>query len=581
MIFDTSAWIGYGVAIGIAFLGGWMMGRSTRKNQKIEQKEQISEEQTTLIDTLITQQLELSNSLIIAKDTQKAKDTFLANMSHEIRTPLNGIVGFLALLRESKLDPKQLEYVTMCENSSKILLTIINDILDFSKMEAGKFELDLQPYNCKEELLQTAQLFTQKMEQKGLDFKITIDPNLPECVVCDTNRLKQVLINLLGNSIKFTHQGGVEFKIELLAKTEHKATIRYSVKDTGIGIPKEKQALIFEAFSQADRFIATKFGGTGLGISIAKNIVELAGGKLMLESEVDKGSEFYFILEPALCDHATKIQENNGSHSEYLYKDTHILVAEDNPTNQILIEILLKQKGITCTIAHDGQVAYETYKGDPSRFTLILMDIQMPVMDGVAATRSILEFETQNNIPHTPIVALTANAIKGDKEHYIANGIDGYLPKPIDKRAFESVLFEYLHNRAIEKSYTNDEIHEENPKEDPTPPLYDLALVARKFELEERAVLRLLQSFFKGYGEKKEEFAIACRALDFGTIRSFAHTWKGSSGTIELTKIYEITKEIESYALELDGAYDYVEKMNELDAVVGEYKLFFQSITKR
>ncbi len=526
------------------------------------------EKDSLMINNLIEYQLELSNSLIIAKEGQKSKDIFLANMSHEIRTPLNGIVGFLALLRETNINEAQLEYINMCQNSSKILLTIINDILDFSKMEAGKFELDKQPNNCKFELLNTAKLFTTQIEAKGLKYFITIDQNLPDCLVCDSSRSKQVLINLLGNAVKFTSGGEIHFDVKLLSKTDTTARIRYSVKDTGIGIPKEKQSLIFEAFSQADKFISGKFGGTGLGISIAKEIVSLAGGELLLESDTGKGAEFYYILTLDICNQIIKNDLNTQKSLNMLNKHK-VLIAEDNKTNQMLIEILLKKRSIEVEIVENGKLAIDAYRKNPALYDLILMDIQMPIMNGIDATKEIIKYEIENHIPHTNIVALTANAIKGDKETYFEAGMDNYLPKPIDTNTLDKILSQYLIMKNDEPVVENSF---KNVDKDADKVQYDVEKVAEEFGITTKMVLKLLKSFFSGYEGKSTLLLQACKDKEFETIRTICHTFKGSSGSVKLNMIFELTKEMEQNAREENSDFAYIDTCNKLQILIQEYK---------
>lgn len=552
------------------------------------QMNKSKEKDAIYINQLIQHQLELSTSLIAQKEGEKSKDLFLANMSHEIRTPLNGIIGFLSLLKQTPLSKQQKEYLEMSQNSSKILLTIINDILDFSKMSAGKFELDLQPNNCNIELARVAKIFTAQMEQKGLKFTVDIDKNFPLCIMCDSNRLKQVFINLLGNAMKFTKEGEVIFSVKVLEETEHKATIRYSVKDTGIGIPKEKQALVFEAFSQADKFIGTKFGGTGLGISIANNIIAMAGGKLQLKSEIDKGSEFYFVLTVQKCANELSLikSEKEMMYETIHYKENHILVAEDNKTNQMLIEILLKQRGLKPTIVDNGQMAVDYYMQDPNKYALILMDIQMPIKDGIMATFDILDFEKTHQIDHTKIVALTANAITGDREKYFENGMDDYLPKPIDSKDLDSVLQKYLPIESITSLNLEDINNSESldttilDGEISEVILYDLGKVEKEFGIDRKTLFKLLKTFFQNFNDNKEELLTKCKEKDFDNIKKISHFLKGSSGSMKLEKVFQITQEMEYEALQKNAQFDWEEKVLLLEKSVEEYKAFLNTLIK-
>lgn len=268
-------------------------------------------------DKLKEHQTMLEVSLERSQSAQKAKDMFLSNMSHEIRTPLNGIIGFLSILEDmDNLNSEQKEYIDIINSSSDLLLNIINDILDYSKISSSKLKLDRVPSNCKKELSSISKLFATKIESKGLNFILDFDENIPDCIMCDKNRFKQILVNLLSNSLKFTQKGEIKFSAKLISKTSDTATIKYSVKDTGIGIPQSKQKIILNSFEQADNSITREFGGTGLGLSIVKGILELTNGELNLNSIVNEGSEFYFTVESKRCN-KTLIKEDTDENISF------------------------------------------------------------------------------------------------------------------------------------------------------------------------------------------------------------------------------------------------------------------------
>lgn len=380
----------------------------------------------------------------------KAKSEFLANMSHEIRTPMNAIIGFSDILADEDLTAEQKQDVNLIRESGHNLLTLIDDILDFSKIEAGQLNTEIIDCSLAKLLNTVGPLMRPTAIKKGLEFGIVEDSGLPAQIRSDPTRLKQCLINLIGNAIKFTNEGHVWVKVSL-EEYEGKPYIRFDVADTGIGIPKEKQETIFEAFTQADGDTNRKYGGTGLGLTITKQLVELLGGELGLTSEAGKGSVFSFTI-PANVDVAKQplLDRNNiDSDADPAHGETeqpeysgNVLVAEDVKTNQMLIKSLLERLGVQVTIVDNGNEALQ--KALTCQFDLILMDIQMPYMNGYEATEGI----RKEGIT-TPIIALTANAMKGDEEKCLEAGCNDYLPKPIDHRELFKMLDEYLPVKAV------------------------------------------------------------------------------------------------------------------------------------
>ena len=364
----------------------------------------------------------------------KVKSEFVANMSHEIRTPLNSMFGFIKILQEKDLDEESKKYLNIIEKSGENLLIIINDILDFSKIEAGKMGVEEIEFNPKEEIEVIHNLFASSASEK--DILLELKNNLKWCITSDPTRIKQVISNLLSNAIKFTPK---HKKIILNAQyDENKEELLIEVIDGGIGIPKEKLEHIFESFSQVDNSITRKYGGTGLGLTISHKLIELLGGELKVESEVDKGSKFYFTIpakKTKLCPKNEKIETKNILDEKF---NKHILIVEDNPANQMFMKVILNKMGLTFDIANDGFEAIEKFKNNT--YDLILMDENMPNMNGIEATKKIREIEKQNNLTHTIIVALTANALEGDKERFILAGMDDYLSKPLDVEKLKTIL---------------------------------------------------------------------------------------------------------------------------------------------
>ena len=491
---------------------------------------------------------ELEEAKLAAQSALEAKGNFLANMSHEIRTPMNGILGFVDLMQNTQLDDNQTKYMSTIKNSTNTLLTIINDILDFSKLDSNKLEIEYIPADIKALSANVFSILKPLALKKSLKCNLEMDEDLAPCLLLDSTRLSQILTNLSSNAIKFTpDNGSVINRVKVIKTTHSSQTILFEVIDTGIGIALENQEKIFKAFSQENDSTTRKFGGTGLGLSISVQLVESMGGKLEVESTQGEGSRFYFTLELQRCSQAEakeKRESNKGAQIAVSLKDKNILIAEDYDINRMLMENILEPEGAKVSFAHDGAEAVSMVR-ENDNYDIIFMDINMPVMNGIDATHALRE-ELGCEVP---IIALTANAIEGDKERFIAEGMSDYLSKPINIDALNRVLTQWLPVMQHET--------QEQTQEEASFSLEEVIVATQKsLGMDESIIIKMLQRLAESIDTTLEELESAIQMQEYETIAAIAHKLKGTAGSLNLTPLYKWLIKLEEMALsESSGDY--------------------------
>lgn len=455
-----------------------------------------------------------------------ARSTFLANMSHEIRTPLHSIIGMADVLLDHPDEQERDRCLTIIRRAGNLLMNLINDILDLSKIEAGKLDIEHVGFNLDDLVHQTIEMIIFRAHQKGLELTSKIEPDVPRLLMGDPNRIRQVLLNLIGNSIRFTQEGRVELQVEAFQDPVPGGTqidsIRFRVTDTGVGIAEDKQHRVFQKFAQADRATARQYGGTGLGLTISKHLIELMGGKIRFESQVGKGTSFYVEL-PVIQQKATLSSAEGRLVAESSVKETQpirplrILVADDLEENRLLIHLFLRRLPYRLEFARNGVEVMEKREiMDP--FDLILMDMHMPQMNGYETTKNIRADEAARNLERVPVIALTAHALKEEIAKSLSAGCDRHLTKPISAENLQKAILEVVQSKSKTESSMSS--------------MENVVYIRRELS-------HLIPAFMENRRKEMVQIGEAISRADWPAVDGLAHTLKGVAGTFGFKQLME------------------------------------------
>ncbi|MBN2898433.1 MAG: PAS domain S-box protein [Clostridia bacterium] len=507
----------------------------------------VVDEKTQMIISIYHDITELVHARQAAEAANRSKGSFLANMSHEIRTPMNAVLGFSNLVLNTPLTDQQRDYIQKIDLSAKSLLGIINDILDFSKIEAGRIELEHIPFELEEVIENIVAMVSVKALEKNLEIGYDILSDVPSQLLGDPLRLGQILMNLANNAVKFTENGSISIRVSRLKTHNGIVTLRFDVKDTGIGIAKESQDKLFQAFTQADNSITRKFGGTGLGLSIASQLVELMGGRLSVSSALGSGSVFSFTADMAIESMAIGAAPEKiltGVDEEWcdkILRDIHILIAEDTVLNQELAVEILKSAGIRSDVACNGVEAIDKLKQD--HYDLVLMDVQMPIMDGLEATRRI---KGNDDYEALPIIAMTAHAVNDSKSECLEAGMCDFVSKPFNPDELLQVIKRWLPSGEIHEDHSQTALDQTGePESSLILPGIDVKAMLERINGDKGLLRKLFVVFMNDFSNMSSDVKRALYEKDYESAGAYLHKLKGAAGSVSAVGLHRAVLELE------------------------------------
>ncbi len=536
--------------------------------------DQIQERDAHLEEKVVMRTKDLVEAKEAAEAVSRAKSEFLANMSHEIRTPMNGVLGVADLLLRASLSEESRKFVRTIRASGKDLLYIINDILDFSKIEAGRLELEKINFDLRELTDSIYNFFSHKVSEKGLSMTSRVEDKIPQIVYGDPARLRQILVNLIGNAIKFTDYGSVHLHAGLVELKDRTCLLSFEVRDTGIGLNENQAKVIFDTFAQADSSTTRKYGGTGLGLTISRQLVEIMEGELEVASELNVGSSFQFTIrlevpadqQIALAEYR---QEQDEPETDICMYDCRVLLAEDNPTNQIVAEGMLELFGCEVYLVENGRQAVEAVKKDS--YDIIFMDCQMPELDGYSATGEIREFEQLAGVVRTPIIALTAHAMSGDRERCFTAGMDGYLSKPLFQYQLQVMMSKWVSKFERDVVSVKGAVEPDRPTVDGIH--FDASSLQNYQDIQTKdgpdIVTKIGESYLENAPVQLQSIKDAVHRQDPDALWQAAHTMKSMNASVGAIRMADIC-----HNLEVNGRAGSLENSDQLFADLEEAFLY-------